>query len=60
MYQNASGWLNVQERSEMQLDPYFECTHRKPVTSAAVMTLVDAGTVDLHAPISDYVPELLT
>ena len=59
VYQNASGWLNVQERTEMQLDSIFRMySLSKPVTSAAVMTLVDAGTVDLHAPISDYVPEL--
>ena len=29
----------------------------KPLTAAAVLTLADAGKIDLYAPISDYYPE---
>ena len=30
----------------------------KMMTAAALMTLVDAGKLDLHAPITDYLPDL--
>lgn len=29
----------------------------KPITSVAIMTLVEAGKIDLDAPVSDYLPE---
>ena len=59
VYQSASGWLNRQDKVEMQLDSIFRMySLSKPLTSAAVMTLVDAGTVELNEPIATYIPEL--
>lgn len=59
IYYKASGWQNRQTKTVMQLDTLFRMySLSKPLTSAAVMTLVDGGRVDLNMPIATYIPEL--
>ena len=59
VYLDSKGWLHKKERTEMALDSLFRMySLSKPVTSVAVLQLVERGLVDLQAPIGDYIEEL--
>jgi CubicO group peptidase (beta-lactamase class C family) len=58
LYSAAVGLADVARGEPMQLDSMFRiASMTKPVTSAALMQLVERGDVDLDAPLSRYVPE---
>jgi CubicO group peptidase (beta-lactamase class C family) len=45
--------------AQMQRDTLFRISsNTKPITAAVVLSLVDAGVLDLHGPIDDLLPEL--
>ena len=59
LYQGAFGDKNVETREPMQLDTIFLiASMTKPVTSVAVMQLVEQGKVSLDTSIGKYLPEL--
>ena len=59
VYVDSRGWLHKKTRKEMAIDSLFRMySLSKPVTSVAVLQLVERGLVDLNAPIGDYIEEL--
>lgn len=53
----AFGKMDVERDKPMQRDTIFRMySMTKPVTGAAVMTLVDAGEVSLDDPVHQYIP----
>lgn len=57
-YRQAQGYADLERRIPVAPDTIFRFySMTKPITCAAVMTLYDAGRVDLDAPISRYLPE---
>lgn len=59
VYLDSKGWLHKKERKEMALDSLFRMySLSKPVTSVAVLQLVEQGLIDLNAPIGEYIEEL--
>jgi len=58
-YSHASGARDVAADHPMTVDTIFRiASMTKPVTSAAVMMLVDDGAVALDDPIANYIPAL--
>jgi CubicO group peptidase (beta-lactamase class C family) len=58
-YQGAAGMRDAKQNLPMTLDSIFAiASMTKPVTSVAVMQLVERGLVKLDAPASTYLPEL--
>jgi CubicO group peptidase (beta-lactamase class C family) len=59
MYEGAFGFQGVAESKPMSVDSIFRiASMTKPVTSAAVMMLVDQGKVRLDDPIERHLPAL--
>ena len=59
VYLEADGWQNWKSRIPMSEDTLFRIySLSKPITSAAVLTLVEKGLVELNQPIGHYIPEL--
>ena len=59
VYVDSKGWLHKKKRKEMEIDSIFRMySLSKPVTSAAVLQLVERGLVELDAPIGQYIEEL--
>lgn len=59
IYERAFGQLDVANNIDVQTDSIFRiASMTKPVTSVAVMMLVEEGKVALDDPISKYLPEL--
>ncbi len=57
-YLDAVGWQDVEAATPMATDTIFRiCSMTKPVTSVAVMILVDEGLVSLDDPLSKFIPE---
>ncbi len=57
-YFEAWGMRDVERAKPMTPDTIFRMySMTKPVTGAAVMTLVDAGNISLDDPVSKYIPE---
>ncbi len=57
-YFEAWGMRDVERKKPMTPDTIFRMySMTKPITGAAVMTLVDAGKVSLDDPLSKYIPE---
>jgi len=55
---NEIGYRDVEARQPMQRDTVFRiASMSKPVTSAAVMTLVDEGKLALDDPVTRWLPE---
>ena len=55
---DAQGYADVESKSAMGEDQIFWiASMTKPVTAAAVMKMVEAGKLDLNAPVSNYLPE---
>jgi CubicO group peptidase (beta-lactamase class C family) len=60
IYHQAFGKMDVANNIEMQEDSLFQIASlTKPITSTAVMMLVEAGKLKLDDPISQYIPSLL-
>ena len=58
LYQGAAGEQDVTRDVAMPPDAIFRiASMTKPVTSVAIMMLVDAGKVQLDDPVSKYLPE---
>src|SRR6516162_4824413 len=58
-YQGASGKRDTTKNIPMTPDSIFRiASMTKPITSVAVMQLVESGHVKLDAPASTYLPEL--
>uniref|UniRef100_A0A7V6A2J3 DUF1343 domain-containing protein n=1 Tax=Desulfobacca acetoxidans TaxID=60893 RepID=A0A7V6A2J3_9BACT len=60
VYRKAFGWRSlVPQRTPMTVDTIFDLASLTKVvaTTNAVMQLVDAGKVDLNAPVCTYLPE---
>lgn len=58
-YYHQTGFQDVASRDPVERDTIFRIfSMTKPVTAAAVMILVDDGTLRLDDPLSKYVPEL--
>lgn len=54
----TAGVIEVGGRS-MRRDTLFRISsNTKPITATVVLSLVDAGVLDLHAPVDDLLPEL--
>ncbi len=59
IYLDTRGWQNKKERTKMSVDTIFRMySLSKPVTSVAVLQLVEQGKVELDAPIGTYISEL--
>ena len=59
IYERAFGKMDVAKNKVMTTDAIFRfASMTKPVTSVAVMMLVEEGIVNLDDPIADYLPEL--
>jgi CubicO group peptidase (beta-lactamase class C family) len=57
-YEKAFGYQNREEKVSMKPDAIFRiASMSKPITSVAVMMLVEEGKIDLAAPVSQYLPE---
>lgn len=55
----ATGAADLEAGLPMQLDTRFRiASMTKPITSAAVMMLVEDGVIGLDDPVADYVPEI--
>lgn len=58
LYQDAVGMQDVEAGTPMSPDTIFRiCSMTKPITSVAVMMLVDEGKLALTDPLSKFVPE---
>jgi len=58
LYEGAAGKLDVARRVDMPADALFRiASMTKPITSVAVMMLVEAGKLGLDDPVSKYLPE---
>jgi len=57
LYEGAFGLMDVGKQKPMQKDTIFRiASMTKPVTSAAIMMLVEQGKVRLDDPVSKYLP----
>lgn len=57
----ASGWANAPERIEATPDTLFQIgSISKAFTATLAMQLVDAGLLELDAPVRHYLPEFVT
>src|SRR5262245_1938564 len=57
LYQGASGLMDVGKQRPMSKDAIFRiASMTKPVTSVAVMMLVEQGKLSLDDPVSKYIP----
>jgi CubicO group peptidase (beta-lactamase class C family) len=58
VYEKAFGYQNREGQVSMKADAVFRiASMSKPITSVAVMMLVEEGKIDLAAPVSRYLPE---
>jgi CubicO group peptidase (beta-lactamase class C family) len=58
VYEQAIGFRNREDKTPMKTDAIFRiASMSKPITSVAVMMLVEEGKIDLAAPVSQYLPE---
>jgi hypothetical protein len=56
IYEGAFGVTNVDTGNAITIDtPHAIMSMTKPVTSFAIMQLVEAGRIDLDAPATDYI-----
>jgi CubicO group peptidase (beta-lactamase class C family) len=61
VYSDAAGWRDLAAKKPMAGDTIFRiASMTKPVTSVAVMVLVDEGRVSLSDPLSKFIPEFAT
>ncbi|SFL37508.1 cyclic peptide transporter [Gracilibacillus orientalis] len=59
VYKSGFGYADIDNGKEVTSDTLFELgSTSKAFTALGVLTLVDNGTVDINAPITDYIPWL--
>lgn len=59
IYQGAFGKADIQNNVEMRTDNIFRiASMTKPITSAAVMLLIEQNKLKLNNPISNFLPQL--
>ena len=59
VYNQAFGYRDIASKAPLQTDSVYRFySMTKPITSVAVMMLVEEGKIDLHAPVAKYLPEL--
>ena len=57
IYRREFGMADIERNIPMAKDSIFRCySMTKPVTSAAVMTVVERGLISLSDPVSNYIP----
>jgi CubicO group peptidase (beta-lactamase class C family) len=57
-YAKAFGWRDREAGAEMTMDAIFRiASMTKPITSVAAMMLSEAGSLDIAAPVAEYLPE---
>ena len=57
LYEGAAGKLDVARQVDMRADALFRiASMTKPITSVAIMMLVEAGKLGLDDPVSKYLP----
>lgn len=57
VYRNVVGYADVESKSPMQLDSIFRIySMSKPITSTAIMMLVEEGKLRLTDPVSKFIP----
>jgi CubicO group peptidase (beta-lactamase class C family) len=57
-YLNTCGWRDVATQRPMQTDTIFRIfSMTKPIASVALLMLYEQGLVNLHDPLSNYLPE---
>src|SRR5213593_3873784 len=55
LWEEGFGWADrAERRAATEHTPYSLASISKPVTSTALMVLVERGGVDLDAPVTDY------
>jgi CubicO group peptidase (beta-lactamase class C family) len=55
---NTIGWRNIAEKAPMQRDTIFRiASMTKPITSVAILQLVEEGKIKLDDPITKWAPE---
>ena len=53
-----TGYADIEKGKRMSHDTIFRCfSMTKPITSVAVLILMERGMIDLYAPVSGYLPE---
>jgi CubicO group peptidase (beta-lactamase class C family) len=58
VYERAVGWSDKEGGVRMGIDTIFRiASQSKAITSAAVLTLVEQGRIDLDNPVSRFIPE---
>lgn len=59
VYNQAFGYRDIESKAPLQTDSVYRFySMTKPITSVAVMMLVEEGKIDLQGPVSEYLPEL--
>src|SRR5438067_5963532 len=57
-YAEAFGWRDREAEAPMTADSIFRiASMTKPITSVAAMMLAEAGSLDIAAPVAEYLPE---
>jgi len=58
VYSQAVGFQDHEKKTPMKTDAIFRiASMSKPITSGAIMMLVEEGRIDLLAPVAQYLPE---
>jgi CubicO group peptidase (beta-lactamase class C family) len=58
VFQSFLGYQNIKDKTPVQPNTIFRLASlTKPITSIALLTLVDKGTINLEDKLSDYLPE---
>lgn len=58
VYANAQGWQSIEKKKPMKLDSIVRMySMSKPITSSAIMILVDEGKLKLDDPVAKHLPE---
>ncbi|MEM8701936.1 MAG: serine hydrolase domain-containing protein [Pseudomonadota bacterium] len=58
VFRDVQGWRDIEAGIAMTEDTIFRhFSTSKPMTCAAILTLVDDGLVDIDAPVKSYLPE---
>ena len=58
LYQSFLGYQNIDDKTPIQENTIFRLASlTKPITSVAVLTLVDKGAISLEDKLADYLPE---
>ena len=57
-FYSDTGYADIERGYEMSHNTIFRClSMTKPITSVAVLILMERGIIDLYSPVSEYLPE---